>query len=32
LAVIPHAQYLWKRESSDRRNATVLGLQIALTL
>jgi carbohydrate-selective porin OprB len=32
LAVIPHAQYLWKRESSDRRNATVLGIQIALTL
>jgi carbohydrate-selective porin OprB len=32
LAIIPHAQYLWKRESSDRRNATVLGIQIALTL
>lgn len=32
LAVIPHAQYLWKRESSDRRNAAILGIQIALTL
>ena len=32
LAITPHGQYLWKRESHDRRNATVLGIQIALTL
>jgi porin len=32
LAVTPHAEYLWKRNSQDRRNATVLGIQISLTL
>jgi carbohydrate-selective porin OprB len=32
LAITPHGQYLWKRGSSDYRNATVLGIQIALTL
>jgi carbohydrate-selective porin OprB len=30
LTITPHGQYLWKRESKDGRNATVLGLQIAL--
>ena len=32
LAITPHGQYLWKAKSSDGRNATVLGIQIALTL
>jgi carbohydrate-selective porin OprB len=32
LTITPHGQYLWKRESRDGRNATVLGIQIALTL
>lgn len=32
LTVTPHAQYLWKGESHDGRNATILGIQIALTL
>jgi hypothetical protein len=32
LTVIPHGQYLWKRDSSNGRNATVLGVQVALTL
>lgn len=30
--VTPHAQYLWKQQNSDDRNATVLGIQLALTL
>jgi hypothetical protein len=32
LTITPHAQYLWKRKSPDGRNATVLGIQMALTL
>ncbi len=32
LAITPHYQYIWKREDGNRRNATVLGVQIALTL
>jgi carbohydrate-selective porin OprB len=32
LFITPHGQYLWKRESGNRRNATVLGIQISLTL
>ncbi len=32
LTITPHGQYLWKRESQGGRNATVLGIQIALTL
>jgi porin len=32
LTVTPHGQYLWKQEGRDRRNATVLGIQLALTL
>jgi carbohydrate-selective porin OprB len=32
LTITPHGQYLWKRESTNGRNATVLGIQIALTL
>jgi carbohydrate-selective porin OprB len=31
LTIAPHGQYLWKR-SPDSRSATVLGIQIALTL
>jgi carbohydrate-selective porin OprB len=32
LAIIPHYQYLWNRESHDSRRANVLGIQLALTL
>jgi carbohydrate-selective porin OprB len=32
LTITPHAQYLWKQESPDGRNATVLGIQLSLTL
>jgi carbohydrate-selective porin OprB len=32
LTITPHAQYLWKRESHESRNATILGIQLALTL
>ena len=32
LRITPHGQYLWKRESINGRNATVLGIQLALTL
>jgi carbohydrate-selective porin OprB len=32
LTITPHAQYLWKMQSRDGRNATVLGIQLALTL
>jgi hypothetical protein len=32
LTIIPHAQYLWTHENSRRQNATVLGIQLALTL
>ena len=30
LTITPHAQYLWKGESRNGRNATVLGIQLAL--
>jgi carbohydrate-selective porin OprB len=32
LAITPHYQYIWKQENGNHRNATVLGVQIALTL
>jgi carbohydrate-selective porin OprB len=32
LTISPHAQYLRNRESDDSRRATVLGIQLALTL
>jgi carbohydrate-selective porin OprB len=32
LTISPHGQYLWNRESRNSRNATVLGIQLALTL
>jgi carbohydrate-selective porin OprB len=32
LAITPHAQYLWKQDSHKGRNATVLGIQLSLTL
>jgi carbohydrate-selective porin OprB len=32
LVITPHYQYIWKQESGNRRNATVLGVQIALSL
>jgi carbohydrate-selective porin OprB len=32
LTISPHAQYLSNRESHDNRRATVLGIQLALTL
>ena len=32
LTITPHAQYLWKGQSHDGRNATVLRIQLALTL
>ncbi len=32
LSITPHAQYLWKGESPTGRNATILGIQLALTL
>ncbi len=32
LTISPHGQYLWKRDSHESRNATVLGIQLALTL
>jgi carbohydrate-selective porin OprB len=32
LTITPHGQYLWKRDSHESRNATVLGIQLALTL
>jgi carbohydrate-selective porin OprB len=31
LTITPHGQYLWKGESRSGRNATVLGVQLALT-
>jgi carbohydrate-selective porin OprB len=31
-AIIPHYQYLWNQESHGSRRATVLGIQLALTL
>lgn len=32
LTITPHAQYLWKQKSAEGRNATVLGIQLSLTL
>jgi carbohydrate-selective porin OprB len=32
LTITPHAEYLWKQESRDGRNATVLGIQLSITL
>jgi len=32
LTITPHGQYLWKGASHESRNATVLGIQLALTL
>jgi len=32
LTITPHAQYLWEQKRGDGRNATVLGIQLSLTL
>jgi porin len=32
LAVTPHGQYLWKAPGNTSRNATILGVQVAITL
>jgi porin len=32
MTVTPHAQYLWKGQSPDGRNATILGIQLSITL
>jgi hypothetical protein len=32
LTITPHAQYLWKGQNRDGRNATIIGIQLALTL
>jgi porin len=32
LTITPHAQYLWKGQSHESRNATILGIQLAITL
>jgi carbohydrate-selective porin OprB len=32
LTITPHAQFLWKQQSPNGRNATVLGIQLSLTL
>jgi len=32
LTITPHGQYLWKEETRDGRNATVLGIQLSITL
>jgi carbohydrate-selective porin OprB len=32
LTITPHAQYLWKRQSHESRNATILGIQLSITL
>lgn len=32
LTITPHGQYLWKGASHESRNATVLGIQLAITL
>jgi carbohydrate-selective porin OprB len=32
MTITPHAQYLWKGESARGRNATILGIQLAVTL
>jgi porin len=32
LTITPHLQYLWKRESPGNGNATILGIELSLTL
>ena len=32
LTITPHVQYLWKSESHESGNATILGIQLSLTL
>ena len=32
LTITPHAQYLWKQESHQGRNATILGIQLSIVL
>jgi len=32
LTIMPHGQYFWQKEGVQKRNATVLGLQLAITL
>jgi porin len=32
LTITPHAQYLWKGQSHESRNATILGIQLSITL
>jgi carbohydrate-selective porin OprB len=32
LTITPHGEYLWKQNNAEGRNATVLGIQLALTL
>jgi carbohydrate-selective porin OprB len=32
MTITPHAQYLWKGESAEGRNATILGIQLSVTL
>jgi carbohydrate-selective porin OprB len=32
LTITPHLQYLWERESHESGNATILGIQLSLTL
>ena len=32
LTITPHVQYLWKSESHENGNATILGIQLSLTL
>jgi carbohydrate-selective porin OprB len=32
LSITPHAQYLWNGQSHETRNATILGIQLSITL
>jgi hypothetical protein len=32
MTITPHAQYLWKSGSAQGRNATILGIQLSVTL
>jgi carbohydrate-selective porin OprB len=32
MTITPHAQYLWKPKDHETRNATVLGIQLSITL
>jgi carbohydrate-selective porin OprB len=32
MTITPHAQYLWNTEGHENRNATVLGVQLSITL